>query len=419
MSGGGGQQKGPYEDIILFLIAGAIVAAIGIGIWTVFKIQITEVLRYIRILEMSIVELMHGSHYQVFVPDTDPPDPNSQSGMQSVDAWRQALIHADVHDISPAIIRASTYIAVPAIRPFFGVILIGLALWVIFKGPGSQYHRKMDLQGLIADQAVSFPAIAPFINFNPQKLPFRVVGQAVPEKLPLFSEALSPEEWITHNKIQIQGNQIDANQTYQALMKQLGKRWQGPEKLPLYAQGLYAAFALQHARKRKGPGSCEELLGEMSLSWSPETGFNPSSKLKSKIQKIIKDPKISGAIRKYADLHAYETTALLRCLKRARDEGGVVAPATFLWLRGVDRALWYPLNNLGRRSYHAEATGALVHYTNELIAGQKIPTPRFDEVIKGIQETILGPMARPIPPLDTSPPVIAAPTKKKLFKFGK
>ena len=77
-----------------------------------------------------------------------------------------------------------------------------------------------------------------------------------------------------------------------------------------------------------------------------------------------------------------------------------MAPASFLWLRGQDRALWYPLNNLGRKSYHAEAVGALVHYTNELIAGQKIPMPRFDDVIRGIEAFLRGPGSKPIPPLD-------------------
>jgi intracellular multiplication protein IcmP len=118
------------------------------------------------------------------------------------------------------------------------------------------------------------------------------------------------------------------------------------------------------------------------------------------IYKIIRDPKLGGALQKYADQHAYETTALLRCLARARQEGGVLAPASFLWLRGQDRTLWYPLNNLGRRSYHAEAVGALVHYTNELIAGQKIPTPRFEDVIKGIEAFLKSPGAKSIPPLD-------------------
>jgi intracellular multiplication protein IcmP len=277
-----------------------------------------------------------------------------------------------------------------------------MAVWAFFKGPNTQYRRRMNLEGLIKEQAKSFPMISPFVKFNPRDLPFRVVGQAVPSKLPLFAEALAPEEWIAYHEIQMQNNQLDVNQAYHALMEQLGERWQGPSKLPIHVQGLFAAFALRHARKRK---DSEELLGGMASSWSPDGGLKLSPKVKAKIRKIVNDPKLGGGLMKWADQHAYTTTALLRCLQRAREEGGVLAPASFLWLRGEDRVLWYPLNNLGRRSYHAEAVGALVHYTNELIAGQKIPTPRFDEVIRGIEECVTGPAGRPIPALDKTPAV--------------
>jgi intracellular multiplication protein IcmP len=414
----GGQQKSPYEEFIMLGIIGGLLYGMGMGIWFVFHVQLTELMRYIRVLEMWVVTLVHGHNFQVFVPDTVPSDPGSHAGLKKVDDWRKALLAANVNDIGSLELRASTYIAVLALRPVFAVIMVALGIWAMFRGPNTQFHRKLNLEGLIQEQSKSFPAIAPFVNFNPIQQPFRVVGQAVPAKLPLFAEALSPEEWVTYNQIQVQGNQIDANQTYQALTKQLGGRWQGPLKLPIHAQGLYAAFALMHARKRKGKDSSEELLGLMSIHWTPEGGLKLPSSVKAKIRKVINNPKLGGALQKYADQHAYETTALLRCLKRARDEGGVLAPASFLWLRGLDRNLWYPLNNLGRRSYHAEAVGALVHYTNELIAGQKIPTPRFDEVIKGIQATITGPMARPLPPLDQTPPAIEQ-IKKRFFKFGK
>src|SRR5690606_24894060 len=152
------------------------------------------------------------------------------------------------------------------------------------------------------------------------KLAFRAPGQPVPAHLPLFSEALTPEEWMAYHEITIQGGRMDAGRAYQALALQLGKRWQGPQKLPIHMQGLYAAFALKHVRKRT---QSDDLLNNMALAWSADGGFRPSSKLVSQIRKVIKDPKIGGALQQYADQHAYEPTALLRCLNRAREEGGV------------------------------------------------------------------------------------------------
>jgi intracellular multiplication protein IcmP len=304
---------------------------------------------------------------------------------------------APVSQISTDMIERSSYIALVPLKYIFAGIMAAVSLFLGLFGPGTRYRRKMGLEGLMREQAKSFPIIQPFLKFNPTKLPFRAPGQPVPIRLPLFSEALSPEEWLAHHEVGYAGGQFDENsrnRAYRALALQLGRRWQGPQKLPLYAQGLYAAFALKHVRKRK---ESYELINNLALSWSAEKGFHPSAKLKGQIRSIIKNPKVGGALQKYADQHAYETTALLRCLMRAREEGGVLAPAEFLWLRGMDRTLWYPLNNLGRKSYCAEAAGALVHYTNELIAGQKIPTPRFDEVIRGLEEFMKSGSARAIP----------------------
>lgn len=385
-------QKSPHEEFIMTFFIIFIACGAAYVIWHVFHDQLTIMLQWIRVAEMWVVMLLKGNDYSVGIPEV---------GEQVLGKWRRWLPKAQVGEIDFQVIRASTYMTMVPLRPIFLGLLVAMTLWAILFGPGTGYRRRMGLEALMREQARSFPAIAPILKFNPMNMPYRVLGQPVPATLPMFAEALSPEEWVAFHEIRIQNKQLDLNQAYQALMKQLGPRWQGPLKLPLHAQALYAAFALRHARKRK---DSEALLDQLSLSWTAEGGLKLSPKIKAQIRKIIKDPKLGGALQKYADQHAYATTALLRCLSRAREEGGVLAPASFLWLRGFDRTLWYPLNNLGRKSYHAEAVGALVHYTNELIAEQKIPTPRFDDVIKGIETTIHGPLSRPIPPLDKTPP---------------
>ncbi len=369
------------------MIVAGLLSGMAWLVWHFFHTQLTDILRWIRVGEMWAVTLLRGEG-TMYVPGI---------GVQELKTWRGWLPEARVSDIGYPEIRVMTYMAVLPLRNVFIGLLGVMMLWMIFYGPGTGYKRRMGLEQLMKEQARSFPAIAPFLKFNPRNMPYRVIGEAVPAQLPMFAEALSPEEWIAFHEIKVQNNQVDLNGAWQALGQQLGRRWQGPFKLEPHAQGLYAAFALRHARKRK---ESEELLSQMSLSWTPEKGLKLPFKIKMQIYKILKDPKLGGTLQKYADQHAYETTALLRCLARARQEGGVLAPASFLWLRGLDRTLWYPLNNLGRRSYHAEAVGALVHYTNELIAGQKIPTPRFEDVIRGIEGFLKGPGAKPIPPLD-------------------
>ncbi len=366
-----------------------IVGGLAWVIWHFFHIQLTWALSRIRIGELYLDYFLFG----------DKTTSVTSVGPETVGVWRNYLPKMAIPDISVDVLKRTTVVAVQPLRVVFLAFMSVMVIAIIFRGPGTQYKRRMGLETLLKEQAKSFPAIRPFIKFDPRKLPFRAPGQPVPAQLPLFSEQLSPEEWMSYHEISIVNGQIDYNRAYQAMAEQLGRRWQGPEKLPLYAQGLYAVCALKMVRKRK---ESVEMMNMLSDSWTAEKGFRPTAKVKSKIRAVLKNPKQGEALRKFADMHAYETTALMRCLQRAREEGGVLAPAEFIWLRGVDRTLWYPLNNLGRKSYCAEASGAMVHYTNELIAGQKIPTPRFDESIRGLEGYMKGPAGRAIPELDKS-----------------
>lgn len=363
------------------------------GIWYVFHDELKNLARYIRIGELWVVARIYGENY------TLPTLIDNQPVSDTVRQWQNYLPKIPVENIDMDVAQRTTVLAVYPLRIVFLVIMGIMMVAIIFRGPGTQYRRRMGLEALMLEQAKVFPAIRPFLKFDPRKLPYRPPGAPVPSQLPMFSEALSPEEWLAYHEIAFHNGQLDYNRCYHALAEQLGRRWQGPKKLPLYAQGLYAVCALKMTRKRK---ESVELLNALADSWSGTKGFSASPKLRAKIAAVIKDPKLGGALQKFADQHAYETTAILRCMQRAREEGGVLAPAEFLWLRGIDRNLWYPLNNLGRKSYCAEAAGAMVHYTNELLAGQKIPTPRFDESIKGLEAYMKGPSARAIPELDRS-----------------
>ena len=379
-------QKDKNDDMILAAVFAAVVLIFSFIIWHVYKTELKSGLRWLRVGEMKVAMLIHGD-------DKIIPAPH-QSQNYSIGVWHDALKNVDPRDINFKYISSMTTVAMEGIKQIFIVFLCLFGVWAILKGPGTKYKRRMSMEGILAEHAKNFPVIAPFVKFNPGKLKARAPGDPVPPNLPIFAEALSPEEFVAFHNIPYMEKKLDRDKTFQALMAQLGPRWRGPEHLPLHAKALYAAFALKAVRKRK---ESDELLNEISLAWTHDGGLKIPAKLKSRINKLIRDPKVGGTLTKFTNKHGFQTTALLRALQRSRDEGGVLAPAQFLWLRGYDRALWYPLNNLGRKSYHAEAMGALTHYTYELIAGQKIPTPKFDDAISGLEEFIGGPAGRPIP----------------------
>jgi intracellular multiplication protein IcmP len=263
-----------------------------------------------------------------------------------------------------------------------GFILIGFAVIVLFTNQQNRFKVKHSLDTLMRVQAMSWPSITPFLKYNPAVAENqRPIGARVPLKLPMFAESLYPEEWMAHNRIRVINGVPDRDQIRRALLGQLGERFDGIDNLPEHVYCLLAAFAMKGARKRK---ESDAFLGEIASCWTPEGGFRPTPSVKSQAAKLLNDKKVVGPLLEVMNRHAYETTALLSALAYARRQGGVLAPAQFVWLRGEDRTLWYPLNNLGRRSFHIEAAGAMAHYQSELEAGRALSMPRLEAAVVAI-----------------------------------
>jgi len=226
---------------------------------------------------------------------------------------------------------------------------------------------------------------------------------------------LGPEEWIAYNQIPVPDGQINEQAAYLAFARQLGPRWQGALRLAPYKQILLASFCLKAKRKRL---PADEMLGRLAGCWSADKGLQlgKDRKLLKEAQKILRNKDMAGKMLARCNQHAFQTTVLLRALATAREEGGVLAPAQFVWLRAHDRTLWYPLNNLGRQSYHMEALGAMSHYKSERMTQRPIPKPKVQDAVKTISDYMSSRRARPIPQLDYSKSKkrgIKKPKKKK------
>ena len=381
------------EATLLFVVV--LFIAIGIIIWFMAQNQILEGLRWVKLAELWVIDnvlmltgnMLHGS----------------SQGRESHDwlTWLQsAVADKNLPDKAPQKLSPSRFLEVSSvigsyIRWPIMVIITAMGSWYYYKTPERKFNNKFSLEGLIEKQAINWPVIKPIVNFNPTKSSARVPGSAVPEKLPLFAEALSPEEWIAFNRIPLTNGLPDKEAVRRSLKLQLGNEWRGIAGIPIHCRALLAAFALKGAQKRV---ESDELLGRLAENWTAEKGFRLPSNIVSEVASILADPEIGVPALQVADRYAYRTTAILGVLRWARERGGVLAPAQFLWLRGEDRALWYPLNNLGRRSYHAEAAGAMAHYMAELAVGKPLMVPRIETAVITFTQYVAN--AKPIiPPL--------------------
>ncbi len=381
-----------YENGIGWGIMMVVFAALIWLFWLFFDVEVRDLVRWIRYGEMWLISFFVD--HENFTFAFKEHNPNWYYYFQKVPDY-------DKEDMTFWHMQLFTAMTMQPLKTPFQMVLGAGALWCMFLGPNTQYRRKLDINRLIEVQSQVFPVITPFAKFNPSTQPPRPPGAPVPAELPLFAEALGPEEWLAYNNIQIPDGSIDYESAESAFIAQLGRPWRGAKNLAPYKQILLAAFCLKAARKRS---ESDDMLGRLARCWSFKSGLTlgKDKKLLREAQRVLSDKNLAGSTLAQVNRHAFETTALLRALQFAREEGGVLAPATFVWLRAHDRNLWYPLNNLGRQSYHMEALGAMSHFKAEKLTQRPIPVPKVEHAYETIQTYMKSVRARPIPQLDYS-----------------
>ena len=70
-------------------------------------------------------------------------------------------------------------------------------------------------------------------------------------------------------------------------------------------------------------------------------------------------------------------------LEIARSDG-VLASSEFLWLKPVDRQLWFMLNSVGRQTAVGEIAGGIAHWLAEKKVGRALRTPMIKEAVNSL-----------------------------------
>lgn len=393
------------EPAFALILVICVIALAGFAIWYFYKGPILEVLRWIRFGELWVLNLFTHQYDSCLQWLTHVRFEDKAPSPQIV-VWTNAcfgvefLSRLSAQGQDASTLAGSTSFSGATPQDFYSltgtsistigdeaaryyrwpivVFLVSVGYYALFISPRGKFRTAFNLESFIKTQRIMWPVIAPIVNFNPIEHSERVPGDEMPDVIPPMAEAFSPEEWISWHRIKVTNGIPEREATRRAFLLQLGPRWNGYEGLPIYIQGLLAAFALKGAQKRD---QSDNLLGKLAPCWSLKGGLSVPSELASEIKKTLKDPKIGGKALEVGNRYAYRTTALLGILRWARTQGGVLAPAQFLWLRVVDRPLWYALNNLGRHAFLTEGAGAMAHFMAEDSAKKPLVIPRIDTAI--------------------------------------
>ncbi|MBU2843777.1 secretion/conjugation apparatus DotM-related subunit [Acidithiobacillus thiooxidans] len=140
------------------------------------------------------------------------------------------------------------------------------------------------------------------------------------------------------------------------------------------ASGTYARLA--HLTRLATKNRKQPLRGVMELQLQ-DIPWTPTSEEHAIWQEI-------------AGQHHYVRGQILALVTRART-CGLLPPVWMLWLKGVDRALYYAIQSLGNGGGMAfvEGAGILAHYRAERAAGRALVIPQIEEAVAGM-ETALG-----------------------------
>lgn len=299
---------------------------------------------------------------------------------------------------------------------------LGLLLFRLGSGisPAEHFRRTLGMRGLLREDMPFNPCVAPAVNWpggilnepldsgpwRAGRQPLQLCaeegllrdgnGKRIPADELLDSTGLaSPSSpWLDPAATVI----FDRKRAAAYYAAAFREPWRGWENLPPYLKKLSCAFVL-HALDRKK--EAQRLLDEMSLSFrAPEKGrnasfsfrppfFRPARRgrgyrldthlpggLAGRMDALLKDPRAGEFLKPHS---FWRDTALLALYEAARTKG-VLPTAEFIWLRPVNRQLWYLLNNLGRRTAWPETAGLWAHYMTETAIS------RVDPLSRGIED---------------------------------
>ncbi|MEC8978233.1 MAG: type IVB secretion system coupling complex protein DotM/IcmP [Pseudomonadota bacterium] len=258
-------------------------------------------------------------------------------------------------------------------------ILIGLGSYLMFTATATKFKIIYNMEKLRQYESSNWPFITTVLGTKLHK-----TGLDEGD----FAMSLQPMAFAKKHKLldvkEVAGKtvaSVNRARAHKVFTLQMGPQWRGNlQDYPPYILALFAVFC---AKGEHDPKSAEFLLRQIS-----ESSRNGNKKLDySGSHRILAKHIQSVNVARVVSPHAYLYTALAALLEFARGDG-VIATAEFLWLKTIDRELWYVLNSVGRQVAFAEVAGPIGHYKVEKRLRRPLKTPVIEEAINALEESV-------------------------------
>lgn len=266
------------------------------------------------------------------------------------------------------------------VRWLYMPILFVLGFTLLNKSVRGKFQKRHTMATLAKQESAVWPEIMPVVGKHAQLV------DGDPNAGP-YAVAMTEWEFAEKHKLASRtnqkgkkGNNLDREKAREVFVKQLGPRWKGVNYLPRHTQALYAAFVLYAIGNTSEGLRCLRLMSR-TFSANGIKGMDTSF-----VEPVLKEHGENPLVKKVLDQHAYVFPVMATMLQIART--GVVASPLFIWLKTVDRRLWYTLNNVGRDAFHVECAGIAAHWLYEKTLNDSCPQPMVEKAIDGLSEAL-------------------------------
>lgn len=297
--------------------------------------------------------------------------------LSHLDHLQQYILNSNPHEVPFQDFAAVNVYVGHWIRYPIIAALLALAVLIHFKHAGLAFHTTYSMKTLRNVGQQNWPQITPALSIDLVKEDLDS-GPWAMAKMPIN---FCKEHSVLRVGEDKKGKKIwtiDKGIASRLFSMQIGMLWKGPESLPIHMKALLVIFV---ARAEKVPGVSNKLMAQIAASAA--TGKLDFTGVEEQLQQL----KNSKLLQWLGTRHAYTYTVMASMLEIARADG-VLATAEFLWLKPVDRRLWYVLNSVGRQTAVVEAAGVFAHWLAERKLKRAVKTPMVKQAVEGLEEEI-------------------------------
>lgn len=357
------QQGGQDNSMGFFWLTIGLIILILL-LWKFERGPIVSFVFAIKSAEISVISLFTQGldATQQFIKVTNP---------KSVDFTQMSLVSRTV----------GKYLTIP-----FASLMLFFSFLLYKSSAKNRYRRTHSMTTLAKQERSNWPFTTPVLHLDllhqpidegPWAMAQTPMGFAKKHKLLIeHREAVGTSGLQKDIRLQVTVNRAKASRVFTT---QLGRAWQGADKLKPHARALFAIFAAKFKGDRADANVLLRNISNSTLGGKAPSFVGADALLK----KYINDKHIL----KICQGHAYELTVMASMLEAARGDG-VLATAEFLWLKPIDRPLWYTLNTVGRQTVPPEVGGIMAHWLAEQAIGKALILPMVDEASIALEEAV-------------------------------